>query len=70
MENKETNENKTEREYKEMLKLAVILENSPLLDPESDYLDPPYGLDIERIESGQPLEDDGDEVPKQPLEME
>ncbi len=51
-----------------MLKAVVILENQPPLDPDPDYIEPPYGLEIERIESGQPLEDE-DDVPEQPSGM-
>lgn len=64
----EIEDKEAEREYKEMLKLAVILENQPLLDPDPDYIEPPYGLEIERIESGRPLEDYEDDVPEQPDE--
>ena len=59
---------RAKHEYKTMMKEIVLMENQPPLDPDADYLEPPYGLEIERIESGLPLEDDEDDVPDQPDE--
>ena len=64
----ELEDKKAEREYKEMMKTVIILDNPPSLDPDSDELEPPFGLDIERVESGHPLEDHEDDVPEQPNE--